>query len=248
MKHPRIDQWLAEKGLVESREKAQRLVRAGWVRVNGQVVDKPSASVDPEAAIDIKQQDRFVSRGGEKLEAAFQAFALDVRDRICLDVGASTGGFTDCLLQHGARRVIAVDVGRGQLHWRLRQDARVVILENINARYLAAEMLPEIPSLAVADVSFISLKLILPPLVRVLAVSGVIITLIKPQFEAGREQVGRGGVVRDPAVHQAVIENVRRFGEQELRLAWQGICESPIRGPAGNIEFLAYWKKDAGAT
>ncbi|MCF7838470.1 MAG: TlyA family RNA methyltransferase, partial [Candidatus Marinimicrobia bacterium] len=166
-----------------------------------------------------------------------------VAGAICLDVGASAGGFTDCLLQHGAAQVIAVDVGQGQLDWRLRQDARVTVIERLNARYLKEADLPARPSLAVIDVSFISLTLILPPVSAVLEPGGVLITLIKPQFEAGRDQVERGGVVRDPAVRQAVADRIRAFGEGQLGLAWRGLIESPLPGPAGNREWLAYWSK-----
>ena len=193
--------------------------------------------------IAIERPDRYVSRGGEKLEGALARFDIRVEGRVALDVGASTGGFTDCLLQHGAVRVYAVDVGRGQLHWKLRNDPRVMVMEQCNARYLRPQDLPESPSLAVVDVSFISLTKILGPLCAVLAPGADLVTLIKPQFEAGREQVGEGGVVRDPAVHRQVVERIRDFGTRELPLQWVDVCHSPIQGPAGNIEFLAWWKK-----
>jgi 23S rRNA (cytidine1920-2'-O)/16S rRNA (cytidine1409-2'-O)-methyltransferase len=243
VKRIRLDQLLLERGLAESREKAQRLIRAGVVRVAGQVAAKPGQTVPPESAIEVTAAERFVSRGGEKLEAAFQHFGLDVRGRVCLDVGASTGGFTDCLLQHGAARVYALDVGRGQLHWKLRQDPRVVVLDERNARHLQPSDLPERPAFATVDVAFISLTKVLPAVAAVLVPGAELVTLIKPQFEAGRDEVGRGGVVRDPAVRAAVVETVRVFGMQRLGLEWRGVCESPVRGPAGNVEFLAAWRR-----
>ena len=245
MKRVRLDQRVVELGLAESREKAQRLIRAGSVRVGGHPVSKPGHEIRDDEEVAVTAQERFVSRGGGKLEAAFQHFDLHLEGAVCLDVGASSGGFTDCLLQHGAARVYAVDVGRGQLHWKLRQDPRVVVMDGVNARYLGPESLPERPVFAVVDVSFISLTKILPAVKQVLADGGHLVTLIKPQFEAGRESVGRGGVVRDPAVRAEVIERVRRFGETELALTWLGVCESPLPGPAGNVEFLAYWRKNS---
>ena len=239
----RLDLLLVQRGLAESREKAQRLVLAGEVRVAGQVMTKPGHDFADDVEIAVAQPERFVSRGGEKLEGAFKAFALDVTGKICVDIGASTGGFTDCLLQHGAARVYAVDVGKGQLHWKLRNDPRVVVLDGINGRYLRPGHLPEAPAVATADASFISLTLLLPAVKEVLAPGGEIITLIKPQFEAGRAEVGKGGVVRDPRIRQQVVERVRAFGVNVLGLTWVGVCESPLIGPAGNVEFLAYWKK-----
>ncbi len=240
----RVDQLLVQRGLAASREKAQRLILAGAVRVNGSMADKPGHTVsdDPDLILTVEAAERFVGRGGLKLEKAFEAFGLDVTGRVCLDVGASTGGFTDCLLQHGAARVYAVDVGRGQLDWRLRNDPRVVVREGVNARYLKPGDLPEPVSFAVADVSFISLTKILPA-VTPLMVSGDLVTLIKPQFEAGPEKVGKGGVVRDPAVREQVVEEVRAFGGRLPGLVWQACCESPLKGPAGNVEFLAWWKR-----
>lgn len=202
----RLDVLLVERGLAESRTQAQRLIRAGLVRVAGQVADKPGTQVATNAAITLQARPRFVSRGGEKLEAALVRFGLDVRGWVAADVGASTGGFTDCLLQHGARRVYAIDVGYGQLDWRLRNDPRVVVMERTNARYL--ESLPEPVDLVTVDVSFISLGLILPMAVRWLKPGGRVVALIKPQFEAGRREVGKGGVVRDPQVHRRVLERV----------------------------------------
>jgi 23S rRNA (cytidine1920-2'-O)/16S rRNA (cytidine1409-2'-O)-methyltransferase len=240
----RLDQLLVQRGLAESREKAQRLILAGAVRVNGAPAGKPGHTVadEPELVLAVEASERFVSRGGLKLEKAFETFGLDVAGRICLDVGASTGGFTDCLLQHGAARVYAVDVGRGQLDWRLRGDPRVVVREGVNARYLKPGDLPEPVSFAVADVSFISLTKILPA-VTPLMETGDLVTLIKPQFEAGAGQVGKGGVVRDPAVRERVVAEIRDFGGRLPGLVWQACCESPIKGPAGNVEFLAWWKR-----
>ena len=238
----RLDQLLVLRGLVESREQAQRVIRAGAVRVESDVATKPGHSYAVDVELTLDEGPRFVSRGGEKLVAALEAFEIDPNGRVAVDVGASTGGFTDCLLQQGARLVYAVDVGKGQLHWKLRQDARVVVMESCNARYLDGSEFQERPTMAVADVSFISLTKIFPALKSILSSGAEIITLIKPQFEAGREQVGKGGVVRDPAVHQTVIDTVRQVGETEIGWHWGGVCESPIRGPAGNIEFLAYWR------
>lgn len=239
----RLDILLAQKGLAESRESAKRLILAGEVSVNGQVATKPGHLFDTEAALSVATKPRFVSRGGEKLEGAFSAFPqFEVEDKVCLDIGASTGGFTDCLLQHGAKSVIAVDVGKGQLHWKLRQDPRVHVIESFNARYLQPQDLPEQPQIGVTDVSFISLKLILPPIVEVLTPGGVILSLIKPQFEAGRKQAP-GGVVRDPSVREAVVQTIKEFGTKELRLNWLGVAPSPLLGPKGNVEYLAFWRK-----
>jgi len=239
----RLDQLMVQRGLAESREKAQRLVLAGEVRVAGQVATKPGHDYAVDVELTVAQPERFVSRGGEKLEAAFKAFPLVAVGKVCVDIGASTGGFTDCLLQHGAARVYAVDVGRGQLHWQLRNDPRVVIMDAVNARYLRPGQLPETPALVTVDAAFISLTLLLPAVKGLLAPGGEIVTLIKPQFEAGRAQVGKGGVVRDPRLRQQVVERVHEFGEHTLGLVWCGSCESPLQGPAGNVEFLAYWKK-----
>ena len=234
---------VVQQGHAESREKAQGLIRAGRVRVGGHPQTKPGHVYPDDTVLEVEASDRFVSRGGEKLETAFQHFPLDVTGKVAVDVGASTGGFTDCLLQRGARKVFALDVGHGQLHWRLRQDARVVVHEGINCRRLDAAMFDETPEFAVVDVSFISLELILPALDGILTSPAELVTLIKPQFEAGREQVGKNGVVRDPAVHQEVIERIKQYGESRLGLVWCGVCESAIKGPAGNTEFLAWWKK-----
>ena len=240
----RLDSALVERGLVASRTVAQSLVMEGKVRVNGQVAPKPSASVSDLDMIEVEAQPRFVSRGGEKLEGAFAAFpGWGVEGCVCLDVGSSTGGFTDCLLQHGAKRVMAVDVGTNQLAWKLRSDPRVWVRENFNARYLTAADLPERPSRAVTDVSFISLKLILPPMAEVLEPCGEIVSLIKPQFEAGRG-AAPGGVVTDPAIREQVVADISSFGRETLGLSLLGTAESPIRGrDKGNVEYLAWWRK-----
>jgi 23S rRNA (cytidine1920-2'-O)/16S rRNA (cytidine1409-2'-O)-methyltransferase len=243
MSRIRLDQRVADLQLAESREKAQRLIMAGCVTVNGRVETKPSHAVPPDGVVALTARERFVSRGGEKLEAAFQHFKLDVAGLVCVDIGASTGGFTDCLLQHNAARVYAVDVGKGQLHWKLRTDPRVVVMDGVNARYLEPADLPDAPAFASVDVAFISLTKILPAVTEVLAGAGCIVSLIKPQFEAGRKEVGRGGVVRDEAVRARVVEDIRAFGTAELGLEWVGVCPSPLEGPAGNVEFLACWKK-----
>jgi len=240
----RLDSALAERGLAPSRTVAQALVLEGKVRVNGQVAAKAAMAVSEEDQIEVETPPRFVSRGGEKLEGAFAAFPdWKVAGHVCLDVGSSTGGFTDCLLQHGAKRVMAVDVGTNQLAWKLRADPRVWVRENFNARYLKAEDLPERPSRAVTDVSFISLKLILPPMAAVLTPGGEIISLIKPQFEAGRG-MAPGGVVTDPAVRAQVVADISAFGQNELGLSLRGVVESPIKGrDKGNVEYLAWWSK-----
>jgi len=239
----RLDTLLVRAGLAESKELAQRLILAGEVRAAGQVVTKAGHKYDADVSLEVAARPRFVSRGGDKLEGAFAAFPdFDVTGKVCLDVGSSTGGFTDCLLQHGAARVMAVDVGKGQLHWKLRQDPRVWVMEEFNARYLRPSDLPERPQMGVTDVSFISLRLILPPMAEVLVPGGEIVSLIKPQFEAGREHVP-GGVVRDPAVREAVVETIRTFGVGTVGLEWLGCVPSPLLGPEGNVEFLARWRK-----
>lgn len=239
----RLDALLVERGLAESRSLAQRLIMAGDVRVDGQVALKPGREVDRQVALDVDPGPRFVSRGGDKLEAALQTFDLSVGGRTCADVGASTGGFTDCLLKHGAARVYAIDVGHGILHWSLRQDPRVVVLESTNARYL--ETLPEQVDWATMDASFISLKLLLPVTARWLRPGGGIVALIKPQFEAGRESVGRGGVVRDAGIHRRVLEEVlAAIGP--IGLVPRGLIRSPLLGPKGNVEFLL-WADAGGA-
>ena len=244
MKRTRLDLLLVERGLAESREKAQRLVLAGEVLVDDAPAAKPGHEYPSDCTIRVRQPERFVGRGGLKLEEAFARFPLLAAEtKVCVDVGASTGGFTDCLLQHGAAKVYAVDVGKSQLHSRLAADPRVVVMDGCNARHLQPGDLPEAPDLAVTDVSFISLRLILPALDRLLKPGGETVALIKPQFEAGREEVGKGGVVRDPAIRQQVVDRIRRFGEESLGWTWLDFCQSPIQGPAGNVEFLSYWRK-----
>ncbi len=242
MQKIRLDQLLVQRGEAESREQAQRLIRAGMVRVNEQPANKPGHQYAADAQLFVKEKQKYVSRGGLKIEGAHNQFGFDLEGTVCLDIGSSTGGFTDFMLQHGATKVYAVDCGTNQLHYRLRSDPRVVVMENTNARYLTREDIPEPADFCSIDTSFISLKLILPPLKNLIRPGGHIISLIKPQFEAGKDQVGKGGVVRDPAVHQEVIENVKRFGTEELGFQWLELCTSPITGPAGNVEFLAYWQ------
>jgi len=236
----RIDRLLVERGLVASRERARRLVMAGDVLVGDRPVTKPGAEVLADALVRLRGADSpYVSRGGEKLAGALDAFGLEVCDLVALDVGASTGGFTDCLLQRGARRVIALDVGYGQLAWKLRQDARVVVIERTNARALTPTMLPEAPDLAVVDVSFISLATVLPVVASVVRPGATILALVKPQFEVGRGRVGKGGVVRDPALRAEAVAGVRAAAER-LGLALRGEAESVLPGPKGNREvFLA---------
>jgi 23S rRNA (cytidine1920-2'-O)/16S rRNA (cytidine1409-2'-O)-methyltransferase len=233
------------RGLVTSREQARRLIMAGEVLVNGERLDKPGTQVDPDARVEVKQRPPYVSRGGLKLEAALHAFAIPVEGMVAADVGASTGGFTDCLLQHGAARVYAIDVGYGQIAWSLRQDPRVVLMERTNVRYL--EALPERVDLATIDVSFISLKLVIPAVLRWTRPDGSIVALIKPQFEAGRDEVGRKGVVRDRAVHRAVLLGFTAWA-QEHGLGVLGLIPSPLQGPAGNIEFLVHLQQGSMMT
>ncbi|NPA92787.1 MAG: TlyA family RNA methyltransferase [Chloroflexi bacterium] len=234
----RVDTLLVEQGLAESRSQAQRLILAGQVRANGQVVVKPAVKVPPDAVLEVAQGPRFVSRGGEKLQAALDAFPVEVAGRVCADVGASTGGFTDCLLQHGAARVYAIDVGKGILHWKLRNDPRVIVMEATNARYVTR--LPEPVSLVTVDASFISLKVLLPVIKGWFESQGDLVVLIKPQFEAGRREAARGrGVIRDPAVHRRVLTEVLTFA-QEIGYAVRGVTRSPVLGPKGNVEFLAW--------
>ena len=233
----RLDALLFERGLVESRELARRLVMEGNVTVAGQMVDKPGTRVAANAVLAVRALPRFVSRGGEKLDAAMTAFAISADGLIAVDVGASTGGFTDCLLQRGAQKVYALDVGYGQLDYRLRRDRRVVVMERTNARYI--DSLPDKPALAVIDASFISLKLLLPPVKRWLVETGQVVALIKPQFEAGRDKVGKGGVVKDHLVHADVLRDVLQAAQAD-GFALAGLIRSPLKGPAGNIEFLAH--------
>jgi 23S rRNA (cytidine1920-2'-O)/16S rRNA (cytidine1409-2'-O)-methyltransferase len=249
MPKKRLDLLLVERGLAESRAKAQALIMAGQVRVDGQVELKASAAVAPEARLELQTGPRFVSRGGGKLEAALVAFPIRVEGRVCADVGASTGGFTDCLLQHGAAKVYAIDVGKGILHWKLRSDARVVVMEQTNARYVG--FLLEPVSLVTIDASFISLKILLPvvkgwlpsplpPSPSGRGAGGEVLALIKPQFEAGRKESARHkGVIRDPAVHQAVLVDVLDFAQLN-GFSVRGLLRSPVLGPKGNVEFLAW--------
>jgi len=247
----RLDKLLVERGLAESRTKAQALVMAGVVLVNDQRASKPSDTVAADAQIRVKGGDdptsRYVGRGGLKLEKALRDFEIDVNGLDCLDVGASTGGFTDCLLQHGARHVIALDVGHNQIDWRLRTDSRVEVRERVNARYLQPDDFPTRFDLAVMDVSFISATKIMPAIVPLLKPAGRLIILIKPQFEVGRGEVGKGGIVRDPQQHAQVIEQVNRAAEQ-LGLQVKRVIESPIQGADGNVEFLALYDQRAGAS
>lgn len=239
----RLDIVLLERGLATSREKARALIMAGQVVVGDHVADKAGQQVSREAEIRLKGEPLpFVSRGGLKLAKALDFFGIDVQGRTALDVGASTGGFTDCLLQHGARKVFAVDVGYGQLAWKLRSDERVVSLEKTNIRHLKPETLGEVPDVAVIDASFISLDKVLPPTVELVQPGAILIALIKPQFEVGRGHVGKGGVVRDPEKHREVTEGVCRVAER-LDLEVLGVTESPILGPKGNREFLICMRK-----
>jgi 23S rRNA (cytidine1920-2'-O)/16S rRNA (cytidine1409-2'-O)-methyltransferase len=244
----RIDKLLVERGLADSRTKAQALVMAGAVLVNEQLIHKPSELFSHDANIRIKEgaAQRYVSRGGIKLEAALREFNVDVRGLVCLDIGASTGGFTDCLLQHGARYVVALDVGHNQLDWKIRNDPRVEVREEVNARYLQAEQFEEKFDLVTIDVSFISLIKIFPAAVPLLKKQGCIVALIKPQFEVGKGDVGKGGVVKDPSQHQRVIAEVNTFA-QSLGLNLTGLIESPITGANGNVEFLARYESEPPA-
>ena len=238
----RLDQALVERGLCESREKAKRAILAGQVRVNEQLARKASDPVEAEDQLALIAPEKFVSRGGLKLEHALNHFQLDVAGQIAIDLGASTGGFTDCLLQRGTAKVYAVDVGQGQLAWKLRRDKRVVVMEKTNARLLSPEKFPRpftLADLVVIDCSFISLKKILPAAVALLRASGKIIALIKPQFEAGKQEADRGqGVIRDPAIHERVLHEIKEFVTGQPALNWIGVIESPLLGPAGNKEFL----------
>lgn len=241
MKHKeRLDVLLVEKGLCESRSRAQAVIMSGEVYVNGQKSDKPGTPTDVEAEIEIRGNAcPYVSRGGLKLEKALRDFGVDPTGLTCLDSGASTGGFTDCLLQNGAKQVFAIDVGYGQLAWSIRTDPRVVCMERTNIRYVTPEQLGTLVQLAVIDVSFISLRIVLPAVKALLSADGQIICLIKPQFEAGKENVGKKGVVRDPAVHQAVLNSFLQLAD-ELQMTVCNLTFSPVKGPEGNIEFLGH--------
>ena len=243
----RVDVTLVERGLCSSREKAQRAIMAGLVRINDQPARKPSDFVTEADQLFVAATEKYVSRGGWKLEHALDYFSLDVRGLTAIDVGASTGGFTDCLLQRGTARIYAVDVGHGQLAWKLRNDHRVTVMERTNARALVPASFPDpfVPvDLIVMDCSFISLRKILPPAVALLRQSGNIAALIKPQFEAGKAEADKGsGVITDPAIHERVIRDLREFTVTLPGLAWRGVTESPLLGPAGNKEFLALIEK-----
>ncbi|MBQ8076111.1 MAG: TlyA family RNA methyltransferase [Oscillospiraceae bacterium] len=240
----RLDQLLFEKGFAPSREKARALIMSGCVFLEGQRADKPGQQVSPDAEPDVRMKELpFVSRGGYKLDKALRVFPIDPTGKICIDCGASTGGFTDVLLQHGAQKVYAVDVGYGQLAWKIRNDERVVSLERTNLRYVTEEQIPEKLDLAVCDVSFISLKLVMPAVAGLLKPGAEIMCLIKPQFEAGRELVGKKGVVRDPKVHEQVIQEILSF-MPSIGFSVCGLDYSPITGPEGNVEFLLYMKNE----
>ncbi len=238
----RLDQLLVQRNLVESRERAQRLIMAGEVLVNDRVADKPGMQIADDVIIRIKEPLPYVSRGGLKLAAALDRFPIPIAQQVCADVGASTGGFTDCLLQRGAARVYAIDVGYGQLDWKLRSDPRVVVMDRTNARYV--ESLPEPIDLSVIDASFISLRLILPAVLKWLRAQAQIVALIKPQFEAGRDRVGKGGVVRDPEIHADVLRSIGQVA-RELGCSPIDLIRSPIEGPAGNVEFLIWLRPGA---
>ncbi len=243
----RLDQALVERGLCDSREKAKRAILAGQVRINSQTARKASDAVTAGDEISLDAPEKYVSRGGHKLEHALLHFRLDVAGLTAIDLGASTGGFTDCLLQNGAAKVFAVDVGQGQLAWKLRREQRVVVMEKTNARHLKLEQMPKpfAPAdLAVIDCSFISLKKILPTAIALLKTDGKIIALVKPQFEAGKTEVDKGrGVISDPAIHERVLKELEEFVAAQTGLNWRGVTESPLLGPAGNKEFLVLIEK-----
>jgi len=236
----RLDLVLVERGLAISRQQAQQLIRAGRVRSGDRVLDKPGLDVLPDLDLQVQQPQRYVSRGGEKLEAALDAFPIAIAGRVCVDGGISTGGFTDCLLQHGAARVHAVDVGTNQLAWKLRNDPRVVVKEQFNARHMTPEDIGETVRLAVMDLSFISLTKVLPAVFRMLDADGTIVCLIKPQFELERADISKGGIVRDPALHERAVEKIRTFITGDPGRTWLGLIDSPITGTDGNREFLAW--------
>jgi len=239
MKKERVDALLVSRGLCDSREQAKRLVIAGEVRSGDRVIDKPSTQLPTDAPLEVKEKLRYVGRGGLKLEGALDAFQIDPAGWVCIDVGASTGGFTDCLLQRGAVRVHAVDVGTNQLVWKLRNDPRVIVKEQFNARYMVPADIGEKMKLAVMDLSFISLTKVLPAVFSVLQGSGSVVCLIKPQFELRREDIAKGGIVRDPALHQQAVDKIHAFAT-EMGCEWRGVIPSPITGTDGNQEFLAW--------
>lgn len=235
----RVDALLVARGMCETREQAKRLVLAGEVRSGDRVIDKPSTSLPADAPLFLREKLRYVGRGGLKLEAALAEFGVDVSGLVCVDIGASTGGFTDCLLQHGAQRVHAVDVGTNQLAWKIRSDPRVVVKEQFNARNMVLEDLGEAVDLAVMDLSFISLTKVLPAAFRVLKPQGQVLCLIKPQFELRREDIGKGGIVRDPVLHQRAVDSIHAFVDSQSDWSWRGVMPSPITGTDGNHEFIA---------
>ncbi len=236
----RLDKVITERRLIRSRSRAQRIIEAGQVKVDGRVMTRPGHPIDSEAVIEILGFERYVSRGGEKLEAALEQFRIDPKGQVCLDIGASTGGFTDCLLQHGAKKVYAIDVGHDQMHAKIRRDPRVITREGINARYLEPQDINEPIDLVVVDVSFISLKLILPPLLDIIAPDGEIVALVKPQFEVGKERLPDDGVVKNAADREAVLADIRSFIESETPWTVMNEMQSPIKGDKGNIEFLIH--------
>lgn len=242
MAKSRLDVLLVSQGLAESREQAQRLIIAGEVKVNGHPAGKAGAKIDDDSHLEVKNKPKYVSRGGLKLEGALSIFPVSPEGKICLDIGSSTGGFTDCLLQNGAIRVHAVDVGTNQLVWKLRNDPRVVVKEKFNARYMTPEDIGEKVQIIVSDVSFISLTKILPAAFGILSEDGDVIVLIKPQFELQPDEIGSGGIVRDPALHQKAVDSIHRFVTEELGRTWMGLADSPITGTDGNKEFLAWLK------
>jgi 23S rRNA (cytidine1920-2'-O)/16S rRNA (cytidine1409-2'-O)-methyltransferase len=237
-KRIRIDKLLTDHGYFNSRERAQRSILAGHVLIEERVIDKPGTLVNPDAVVRVVAEEKYVGRGGYKLEAALDHFNINTIDRVCLDVGASTGGFTDCLLQRGAKKVIAVDVGHNQLAWKIRSDIRVEVREGLNARTLSPELIGTRVPLAVVDVSFISLTLVLPPIFACVETGGMVIALIKPQFELEPQQVGKGGIVREAEMRMRSVQKIQLFVEH-LRREWLGFIESPITGAKGNREFLA---------
>ncbi|HEY8991167.1 MAG TPA: TlyA family RNA methyltransferase [Luteolibacter sp.] len=239
MTKERADALLVARGLADTREQAKRLILAGEVRTGDRTVDKPSTKLPLDAPLEVREKLKYVGRGGLKIEGALDAFGIDPAGWVCLDVGASTGGFTDCLLQRGAAKVHAIDVGTNQLVWKLRSDPRVVAREKFNARYLTEADLGERVRLAVMDLSFISLTKVLPAVFSVLEEGGMVVPLIKPQFELERDDISKGGIVRDPALHERAVEKIRKFVEESGR-EWRGVIESPITGTDGNKEFLAW--------
>ena len=246
MAKERLDILLVERGLAGSRERAKRMIMAGEVLVDGQKIDKAGTTVKEEAEIRLLGNDiPYVSRGGLKLEKAMKEFGVRLQDKVAADIGASTGGFTDCMLQNGAKKVFAIDVGYGQLAWKIRSDPRVVVMERTNIRYVTPEDLGEPLDLSVVDVSFISLKIVLPAIQKLLKPTGQVLCLIKPQFEAGKENVGKKGVVRDPAVHADVLQNFLALADS-LHFTVRNLTFSPVKGPEGNIEFLAHLSMQPG--